>query len=70
MDEFAQFPNGEHDDAVDSCSQALSWMLFSSGATGIPMTAEQKLLDQAIRSERNMFTSPALYDVYGARDIY
>ena len=70
VDEFAQFPNGEHDDAVDSCSQALSWMLFSSGATGIPMTAEQKLLDQAIRSERNMFTSPALYDVYGARDIY
>lgn len=54
----------------DSCSQALSWMLFSSGSTGIPMTAEQKLLDQAIRSERNMFTSPALYDVYGARDIY
>ena len=32
LDQWSAFPNGSHDDMVDSSSQALSWLLNASGA--------------------------------------
>ena len=70
VDEFTRFPNGEHDDTVDACSQALNYMLFSTGATGIPESPEQKRLTDVLAAEQEMIVSGAIYDVYGGSELY
>lgn len=54
VDQFSQFPAGQHDDMVDSATQALSHMLFSSGV-------------RADEPERQDFEEPtdSVYNVYG-----
>ena len=70
VDEFTRFPNGEHDDTVDACSQALNYMLFATGATGIPESPERRWLEDALTAEREMIVSGAIYDVYGGNELY
>jgi predicted phage terminase large subunit-like protein len=71
IDEFTRFPNGEHDDMVDACSQALNWMIFTRGGLDPELPAEQRLLQESLAYEQNMFLSGALYDVYGTQnDLY
>lgn len=65
IDQFTAFPAGAHDDMVDSCSQCLGFMLFSSGTTGvIPSRGEQQ--EQArLEQERERFLDGSIYDPYG-----
>lgn len=70
VDEFSRFPNGEHDDCVDSCSQALNWMIFTSGHVAMPLPPEQRLLESELETEQEILTSGAIFDVYGGSDIF
>ena len=65
IDQFTAFHAGAHDDMVDSCSQCLGFMLFSSGTTGvIPSRGEQQ--EQArLEQERERFLDGSIYDPYG-----
>ena len=54
IDQFTSFPNGAHDDMVDSASQALSFLLSAPGEAAEPQP-----------DETAEFTDAALYDVYG-----
>lgn len=54
IDQWTAFPAGAHDDMVDSSTQALSYLLFSSG------TAPEPRRDEAAE----LFSDPGLYDVY------
>lgn len=58
IDEWSAFPAGKHDDDVDAGSQALSYMLFSSGYIPAPPT-EQELQE-----------SDYVYDEYVSSDVY
>lgn len=54
----------------DSSSQALSYLLYSTGTTAAPVDPkEQKLID-ALEDEKEKFLTDAVYDVYGMDDIY
>lgn len=65
IDQFTRFPVAEHDDMVDSASQALNWMLFAHGFVGLPDTPEMIRERRLEAAEREMFTTSAIYDVYG-----
>ena len=41
VDQFTAFPAGSHDDMVDSATQALSYMLYSSGQQARPAPKEE-----------------------------
>lgn len=56
VNQFSAFPAGSHDDMVDSATQALSYMLFSSGQ--MPAAGTQQYEDAAM-------TGDEVYDVYG-----
>lgn len=56
VNQFSAFPAGSHDDMVDSATQALSYMLFSSG---------QKPATPARQVETAAVTGDEIYDVYG-----
>jgi len=43
--ELASFPNGAHDDQVDSTSQALTYLMRGGGATGLLDWLEQEVAD-------------------------
>ena len=65
LDQFSSFPAGKHDDRVDSTSQALTYLIFSSG--NVPQQPEpgrQNLLRAQAREEE-YFLSGELYEVYG-----
>ena len=70
LDQWSAFPAGAHDDMVDSSSQALSYLLYSTGTAG-PKTdpKEQKIID-ALEAEQEKFLTGGVYDVYGMDDIY
>jgi hypothetical protein len=70
VDEFSRFPNAEHDDMVDAASQALNYMIFSSGRVDLPPTGEQRRLEDAVAAEQNILLSGAIYDVYGGNEVY
>jgi predicted phage terminase large subunit-like protein len=65
LDQWAGFPAVPHDDMVDSSTQALSYMLYSSGEpvhSSRPMTEEE----QMARDEEEAFLDgDRCYDVYG-----
>ena len=68
IDQFTAFPAGEHDDMVDSASQALSYMIFSYG--GLPEPEDRRVIAarNLAEQEENFFLSGAIYDVYGITD--
>jgi predicted phage terminase large subunit-like protein len=68
INQFALFPAGAHDDMVDSATQALSFMLFSTGYVPAPAPVEVKEIRTAKEKEEHTFLGPELYDVYGTKD--
>lgn len=65
LDQWAGFPAVPHDDMVDSSTQALSHMLFSSGD---PLYANQRLThsEEIAQYEENAFLDgDFMYDIYG-----
>lgn len=61
VDQWCAFPNSANDDMVDSTSQALNYMLFSSGVAETPKrSAEVERLEQ----EQELFLSGDMYDIY------
>ena len=70
VDQFTAFPAGKHDDMVDSASQALSFMIFSSGLAALPSSETQRARENDLMRAQQSFLSPAIYDVYGTGDFY
>ena len=71
IDQFTAFPNGQHDDMVDACSQCLGFLLYSNGTTGVIADAKQLQLEESLEQEKEAFLSDGIYDVYGQNgDIY
>ena len=71
IDQFTAFPNGQHDDMVDACSQCLGFLLYSNGTTGVIADAKQLRLEESLEQEKEAFLSEGIYDVYGQNsDIY
>jgi len=71
IDEFSAFPAAPHDDCVDAASQALSFLLYSSGEALESPVAEDRMIEgrtQAAR-EQTVFLSPACYDPYGSEEF-
>lgn len=64
LDQWTAFPAAEHDDMVDSSTQALSFMLFTSGVVAQPETPEQREVRRTQSAEQRVFLGPELYDVY------
>lgn len=67
INQFSAFPNGQHDDMVDSSTQALSFMLFTTGdayweAALVEDTERKAVLDE----EAAILDGDSLYDVYGS----
>lgn len=62
IDQFSAFPAGAHDDIVDSCTQALAYMLFSSGYIGGAPPSEVEIC--ASREEEAFLDGDRLFDVY------
>lgn len=61
--QFAAFPAGAHDDICDSVSQALSYLLFSSG---LSETVELTEVEQIAAAEEEAFLDPdRLFEPYG-----
>ena len=66
VDQFTAFPAGAHDDMCDAASQALSYMLGSTGSTTVPQISPGEMLGEM---EANAFLDgEQLYGVY--RDEY
>lgn len=64
-DQFAAFPNGKHDDMVDAASQALSFLLWSTGETQDPGQGQQQNTPAWEEREERSFLDGGMYDVYG-----
>jgi predicted phage terminase large subunit-like protein len=64
IDQFAVFPAGAHDDAVDAATMALNFMLFTHG--DILNSEPDYVIEEQrqLADEREAFLSPALYDPY------
>lgn len=71
LDQWSAFPAGAHDDMVDSSSQALSYLLYANGTTGIAQSQKEQQLEELTNYERERFLDGSIYDVYGSSsDIY
>ena len=69
LDQFAKFPNDVHDDMVDSCSQALVFMIYSSGRIDVPLSPKEQLYQDMVREEQDAFLdNERMYDVYNRRE--
>lgn len=67
IDQFSMFPAGLHDDMVDSCTQALNYMLFTNGAYAeISETDKRRIEEESMIGE--ILTSSSIMDVYGSSD--
>lgn len=62
VDQFTAFPAGKHDDMVDCASQALSYLIYSSGELTAPLAIEEAPI--TVLSE-DFLDGEACYDVYG-----
>lgn len=70
LNEFTAFPAGEHDDMVDSTTQALAFMLFSSGEA-LPSDKDREREEAGYAGYEDILAdSDSLYDVYGNADYY
>jgi hypothetical protein len=66
VDQFAAFPAAAHDDICDSVSQALGYLLFSSGSYEQPvLTEEERYYETA---EEKFLDGDVLFDPYAAMD--
>ena len=63
VDQCAAFPNASHDDMVDSASQALAYLLYSSGVTEVPELPEYEQL--ATNEEQQFLDGDKLFNPYG-----
>lgn len=66
LDQFSMFPAGKHDDMVDSSTQALSHMLYSSGD---PLHSSRVLSEDEQRAQDEVdafLDGDRCYDVYGS----
>ena len=70
LDQWTAFPAGAHDDMCDSSSQALSYLLYSSGTVSGAATREQILIDDLVAEEQERFLDGTIYDVYGLSEAY
>jgi len=72
VDQFTAFPAAKHDDMVDAASQALSFMLYSSGVeSALPEYSEREVEARALEAkEERAFLSPAMFDPYGVGDLF
>lgn len=68
IDQWSAFPAGAHDDMVDSTTQALSYMVYSSGEA-IPARLPEEAEEQR-RDEESFLDSETLYDVYGGYESW
>jgi hypothetical protein len=59
VNQFSAFPAGSHDDMVDSSTQALNFLLFSSGGTTRIRPSE------SIQMVGEEIVGESAYDVYG-----
>lgn len=66
IDQWSAFPEAAHDDMVDSSSQALSYMLFSSGAAynDEPLSEAEKEAMRVADAEEQAFVTGDIYDIY------
>lgn len=66
VDQFTAFPAGKHDDMVDACTQALSFLLFSHGEPPEPLLLDEREREErsAVEAEREAFLDGGLYDPY------
>ena len=60
LDQFTAFPAGKHDDLVDAASQALSFLLWSTGEEEKPTPEEER-----DRQQDREFFGEEMYEVYG-----
>ena len=71
LDQWSAFPAAAHDDMVDSSSQALSHLIYSSGyAASMNADARARAEEELLEQEKETFLSDAIYDVYGLSDMY
>ena len=62
IDQASAFPNAAHDDMVDSASQALSYLIYSSGVYEVPEVPE---IEQYVQREEKAFLdNEILFDPY------
>ena len=59
IDQWSAFPAGAHDDMVDSCTQALGYMIYPSGE---PLDAPRPAISDG--SDPDGYAGADLYDVY------
>ena len=64
VDQFTAFPAGKNDDMVDGCTQALSYLLYSSGQAALPQEEVEELMQDRI-IEADILDGEKCYDVYG-----
>jgi predicted phage terminase large subunit-like protein len=62
IDQFTAFPAGKHDDMVDAATQALSYLLYSSGQAELPAAEEDVVIPAA---DVSFLDGEQCYDVYG-----
>lgn len=64
VDQFTAFPAGKNDDMVDSATQAITYMLYSSGEpAGLPCAEDDVMVLPAL--DESYLDSELCYDVYG-----
>ena len=62
IDQASAFPNAAHDDMVDSASQALSYLIYSSGATEVPELPEGE--QYVVMEEKAFLDNEILFNPY------
>ena len=71
IDQFAKFPNDVHDDMCDSASQALVFMIYSSGRIDPPLTPKEKMERDWVAQEQDAFLdNERMYDPYHRNDDF
>lgn len=62
VDQASAFPNAAHDDMVDSMSQALTYLIYSSGVAEVPELPEEEQL--VVREEKAFLDTDTLFNPY------
>jgi predicted phage terminase large subunit-like protein len=72
LDQWSAFPAGAHDDMCDSSTQALSYLLYSSGySASLNLSKAEQVEQELLEQEKEIFLTDSVYDVYGSGgDIY
>ena len=66
LDQWSAFPAGAHDDMVDSSTQALAWLLRTSGAPEPPMSEAERREETHNAQEIDTYLDgEAMYNPYG-----